>query len=65
VTGQLHQGSVPLYGLLVGVSIEIVAGVIAFLTDVPLLAVVLFMVGIVLLGVSGDVLSRSARVAAR
>jgi hypothetical protein len=36
-----------------------VAGAIAFLTDAPLLALALFLLGIVCLGVSGDALRDS------
>lgn len=50
-----------MYGLVVGVVLELVAGAVAFLTHVPLAAVALSMIGLVCLGVSGDVLAGAAR----
>lgn len=47
-----------MYGLVAGLVLEVVAGAIAFLTTVPLAAVVLGMVGLVCLGASGDALRR-------
>jgi hypothetical protein len=49
----------PVYGLVVGVVLELVAGAIAFLTDAPLLALVLCIVGMVGLGAAGDALRRA------
>lgn len=48
--------SPPVYVLLAGVVLEIVAGGFAFLSDVPLLALALCMVGMICLGVAGDAL---------
>lgn len=50
--------SPPVYVLLAGVVIEIVAGGFAFLSDVPLLALAFCMVGMICLGVAGDALRR-------
>ena len=48
--------SPPVFLLLAGVVIEIVAGGFAFLSDAPLLALALCMVGMICLGVAGDAL---------
>ena len=54
--GQQQRVPLPVYALIVAVVLEIVAGAIAFLTDVPLAALVLGMVGLVCLGAAGDAL---------
>jgi hypothetical protein len=48
--------SPPVYVLLAGVVIEIVAGGFAFLSNVLVLALALCMVGMICLGVAGDAL---------
>lgn len=53
---QQQRVAVPLYGLVAGVVLVLVAGVLAFLSDVPLVALGLFMVGVVGMGASGDAL---------
>jgi hypothetical protein len=62
-TGQVmaHRrgAGLSVHGLVAGAVLELVAGAVAFLTDVPLVAVVLFLVGIVCLGASGDALRAS------
>jgi hypothetical protein len=56
VPGQQQWRTPPVYALIVAVVLEIVAGALAFLSDVPVVAVVLGMVGLVCLGVAGDAL---------
>lgn len=58
MAAQRSQARAPLYVLVVGVILQIIAGSIAFLTDIPLVALVLCMVGLVCLGGAGDALSR-------
>ena len=59
MTLQEQRLALAVSGLAVGVVLEIVAGAIGFLTDVPLVAVVLCVVGLVCLGVAGEALRRS------
>lgn len=56
MTEHRPAAGVPLYGLVVGVVLELAAGAIAFLTHVPVVAVALSLIGLVCLGASGDAL---------
>jgi len=47
-----------LSGLVAAVALELVAGGIAFLTDAPLVALVLCMIGLIGLGVAGNALRK-------
>jgi hypothetical protein len=61
VAGQEGRAGAPLYGLIFGVVLQLIAGGIAFLTDVPLVGLVLFIVGIVCIGACGEALTRPDR----
>jgi hypothetical protein len=59
VAGQERRAIAPLYGLIFGVALQLVASGIAFLTHVPLVGLMLFMIGIVCIGACGEALRES------